>query len=62
MTTTVLLVFIGGLVFTAILGGVCGYYALKLLLLIEKDQVKAERARQAGGTKAPQPTDEKQQA
>ena len=45
MPTMVLAVFIGGLIFMAAMGLVCGYYTLKLVLLIEKKE--AEGAGQA---------------
>jgi len=61
MPTATLMVFIGGLIFSAIFGGVCGYYALKLLRRIETDQRKAQRTAQTAAA-ATQPPDEKQQA
>jgi uncharacterized membrane protein YciS (DUF1049 family) len=51
MSTAALITFILGLVFTAIFGGICGHFALKLLLQIEKDQRNAERQkRETTGT------------
>jgi|GEM_PF-5057466 len=57
--TTMMVAFIVGLIFMAIMGAVCGYYTLKLILIIEKS--KAERAKQQTNS-APPPTDEQQQA
>ncbi len=56
---TMMVAFIVGLIFMAIMGAVCGYYTLKLILSIEKS--KAERAKQQTSSARP-PTDEQQQA
>ncbi len=57
--TTMMVAFIVGLIFMAIMGAVCGYYTLKLILNIEKS--KAQRAKQQTNS-APPPTDKQQQA
>jgi len=58
MSTTVLIVFIVGLGLTAVFGGLCGHFMLKLLLRMEKDQRNAERAQQAADA-PPAITDDK---
>jgi F0F1-type ATP synthase membrane subunit b/b' len=57
--TTMMVAFIFGLIFMAIMGAVCGHFALKLILNIEKS--KADRAKQQLDS-APPPTDEQRQA
>jgi hypothetical protein len=56
--TTMTAGFIGGLAIMAIMGLVCGYYTLKLVLLIEKSE--SERDRQKGSTDPSQPDINKQ--
>jgi len=59
-TTTIMTAFIVGLIFMAIMGAVCGYYTLKLILLIDKS--RADRAKQKVDSATSQAIDERQQA